>query len=130
MRDGLSRVPQSPLALWVECSPMVQETGVQSQVKSYQKLKKWYLMPSCLTLSIIRYISRIIQGKKRPPLHLSVVANEKGAFRSPTYFRALVDRLLANLPLPRMQLPKREVALSLTNIHGSRETTVSSTLLD
>ena len=24
--------------------PMVQETGVQSQVKSYQRLKKWYLM--------------------------------------------------------------------------------------
>ena len=38
---------------------MVQETGVQSQVKSYQRLKKWYLMPPCLALSIIRYISRI-----------------------------------------------------------------------
>ena len=27
---------------------------VQSQVKSYQKLKKWYLIPLCLTLCIIR----------------------------------------------------------------------------
>ena len=36
---------------------MVQETRVQSQVKSFQRLKKWYLMPSCLTLSIIRYVS-------------------------------------------------------------------------
>ena len=33
--------------------PMTRETGVQSQVESYQKLKKWYLMSPCLTLSII-----------------------------------------------------------------------------
>ena len=33
---------------------LVQETRVQSQVESYQRLKKWYLMPPCLTLSIIR----------------------------------------------------------------------------
>ena len=32
---------------------------VQSQVKSYQRLKKWYLISPCLTLSIVRYISRI-----------------------------------------------------------------------
>ena len=35
------------------------ETGVQSQVESYQRLKKWYLIPLCLTLSIIRYGSRV-----------------------------------------------------------------------
>ena len=28
-----------PLAYWLECSPVVQETGVQSQVESYQRLK-------------------------------------------------------------------------------------------
>ena len=39
---------------WVECLPMVWKTRVQSQVKSYQRLKKWYLMPPCLTLSIIK----------------------------------------------------------------------------
>ena len=33
--------------------------GFQSQVKSYQKIKKWYLIPPFLTLSIIRYDSRI-----------------------------------------------------------------------
>ena len=38
---------------------MARETWVQSQVESYQRLKKWYLMPPCLTLSIIRYGSRI-----------------------------------------------------------------------
>ena len=26
---------------WVECSSMARETGVQSQVESYQRLKKW-----------------------------------------------------------------------------------------
>ena len=58
------------MAEWVECSPMVWETGVQSQVKSYQKLKKWYLMPPCLTPSIIRYGSRVKwsnQGKGVAP---------------------------------------------------------------
>ena len=44
--------------LW--SSPMVRETRLQSQVESYQRLqKKWYLMPPCLTLSIIRYVSRV-----------------------------------------------------------------------
>ena len=47
------------LAKGLECSPMARETWVQSQVESYQRLKKWYLMPPCLTLSIIRYGSRV-----------------------------------------------------------------------
>ena len=38
---------------------MARETWVQSQVESYQRLKKWYLMPPCLTLSIIWYGSRV-----------------------------------------------------------------------
>ena len=38
---------------------MAWETWVQSQVKSYQRLKKWFLMLPCLTLSIIRYGSRV-----------------------------------------------------------------------
>ena len=38
---------------------MARETWVQSQVESYQRLKKWYLVPPCLTLSIIRYGSRV-----------------------------------------------------------------------
>ena len=47
------------LAKLVECSPLVQETWVHSQVESYQNSKKWYLMQPCLTLSIIRYKSRV-----------------------------------------------------------------------
>ena len=54
----------------------------------YQRLKKWYLMPPCLTLSIIRYGSRVKQSnpgkEQRPPLHLGVVAIEKGAFGLPS----------------------------------------------
>ena len=38
---------------------MTRETWVQSQVESYKRLKKWYLTPPCLTLSIIRYGSRV-----------------------------------------------------------------------
>ena len=38
---------------------MAREIWAQSQVESYQRLKKWYLMLSCLTLSIIRYVSRV-----------------------------------------------------------------------
>ena len=38
---------------------MAWETEVQSQVESSQRLEKWYLIPPCLTLSIIRYVSRV-----------------------------------------------------------------------
>ena len=56
---------------------------------SYQRLLKWNLIPPCLTLSIIRYGSRVKwsnpgNGVARPPLHLGVVAIEKGAFGSPS----------------------------------------------
>ena len=43
----------------VNIQQMAPETRVQSQVKSHQRLKKWYLMPPCLTLSIIRYGSMV-----------------------------------------------------------------------
>ena len=74
---------KGPEALWLECSPIVCETWVQSQVESYQRLKKWYLMPPCLTLSIIRYGSRVrgaIQGKELcPPLTLWCSSYWKGS---------------------------------------------------
>ena len=38
---------------------MVREIGVQSQVESYQRLRKWYLMLPYITLSIISYGSRV-----------------------------------------------------------------------
>ena len=73
---------------WVECSPMAGETGIQSEVDSYQRLKKWYLIPSCLTFSIIRYVTRVkwshLGEGVAPPLHLGVVVIEKGGFGSPS----------------------------------------------
>ena len=47
------------IGLVVECSPMAQETEVQSLVESYQRLKKRYLILPCLTFSIMRYVSRV-----------------------------------------------------------------------
>ena len=58
------------------------ETGVQSQGESYQRLKKFYLIPTCLTLSIIKYGSRV-KGSTLP-LHFGVVAIEKETFGSPS----------------------------------------------
>ena len=45
--------------LAVRMFPMAREIWVKSQVESYQRLKKLYLMSSCLTLSIIRFRSRV-----------------------------------------------------------------------
>ena len=44
---------------WVECSPMVPEIWFQCLVVSYRRLLKWYLIPPCLTLSNIRYVSKV-----------------------------------------------------------------------
>ena len=67
---------------------MVGETWLQSQVTSYQRLLKWYLILPCLKLRNIRYVSRIKWSypvkRVAPPLHLGVVAIEKGAFLSPS----------------------------------------------
>ena len=38
---------------------MTWETEVHYQVKSYKRLKKWYLMQLCLTLNVIRFRSRV-----------------------------------------------------------------------
>ena len=69
---------------------MVWETRVQFHVESYQRLKKWYLISPCLTLSIIRYISRVKWSNPENGIaptsthpRLGVVAIEKGAFGSP-----------------------------------------------
>ena len=66
---------------------MVWETGAQSQVESYQRLKKWYLMPTCFILGINKYVSRVrgaLMGKEqRSFLRLGVVAIEKGGILSP-----------------------------------------------
>ena len=69
------------------------ETWVQYQVTSYQRFLKWYLRPTSLTLSNIRYVSRVKWsnlGKGVAPFPTRrCSSNEKGSLlrlRSPTYF--------------------------------------------
>ena len=65
---------------------MVRETWVQSH--HTKDFKKWYLIPPCLTLSNIRYVSSIKwsnpEKELHPPQHLGVVAFKKAAFWSPS----------------------------------------------
>ena len=65
---------------------MIREIGVQSQVESYQKHKRWYLMLPCLTFNIIWYetsVSGAIRGKEWcPAQELGVIAIEKVDFGS------------------------------------------------
>ena len=74
-----------PIGLVVEFSPMVRETGVQSLVESYIRLKRWYLIPPCLTFSIIRYVLRVKWsnlGKRVAPSPTPRCSNYwKGSFR-------------------------------------------------
>ena len=37
----------------------------KSKFESYQRLKRWYLIPPCLSLSIIRYRSRVKWSNSR-----------------------------------------------------------------
>ena len=66
---------------------MTQDTGVQSQVESYQRFKKIILDTSLLNIRYykIRIKGKVEQSSERSsalPLH-GVVAIEKGAFGSP-----------------------------------------------
>ena len=83
------------LAYWVECSPMVRETWVQSQVALYQRLLKWYFIPLCLTLINIRYVSRV---KRSNP--------GKGVAPSPTCSSCWKGSLQVALDSGRQQLKK------------------------
>ena len=77
---------------------MARKTVVQSQVESYQRLNKCYLMLLCLTLRIIKYGSMVKwsnPGERiTPSLHLGVVAIEKGALSSPSTKVAIFTLLL------------------------------------
>ena len=72
--------------------------GVQSQVKSNQWLKKWYSIPPCLTLSIIKYVSRVTSSEVRRTRHAGHCWRSKDKLISdvllwtPTYGRAKAGR--------------------------------------
>ena len=55
----VSSIPNTNNLCPTTCLLMAWETRIQSQVELYQRLQKWYLMPPCLTLSTIRYVSRV-----------------------------------------------------------------------
>ena len=101
---------------WVECSPMAHETGahetgVQSQVESYQRLRKWWLIPPCLPLSIykVRIKGKVEQSRKRSSaLHVDVVAIEKGDIGS-------ISIVIANSVLYLCSKNKRNFVLQLNN---------------
>ena len=50
----LNELEQRTIGLMSRVFPMVRDTGVQSQVESYEGLKKWYSIQPCLALSTIR----------------------------------------------------------------------------
>ena len=76
------------LTLRVECLPMIRETRVQSQVESYQRLKKMVLDAALLNTQHckVKIKGKVVQYREWVALsqHLSVVAIEKGAFGSPS----------------------------------------------
>ena len=79
---------QTRLTQWVECSPMVRETGAQSLVESCQRLfKKCYLIPPCLILCIIGYVSSVKWSNPRKKVATFSIPRcssyWKGAFTSP-----------------------------------------------
>ena len=55
------------LTEWVECSPMARESGVQSQVESYQRLKKMVLDTSLLNTQQykVRVKGKVEQSRER-----------------------------------------------------------------
>ena len=60
--------------------------GDQGSIPRHVIHLKWYLIPPCLTLRDIRYVSRVKWSNPGkgvvPSLHLGVVAIEKGTFLS------------------------------------------------
>ena len=95
------------LVKWVECSPMVRETWVRSQVASYQRLLKWYSISPWLTLSNIRCVSRVKWKNPR-----------KGVAPSPTpgcssYWK---ESLLVALDYDRQNI-KMDLALNHLQCH-------------
>ena len=60
----------------LECLTKAWEIGIQSLIKSYQRFKRWSLILPSLTLSIIRYGSRV---------NWSYPGNEVASFHTPRY---------------------------------------------
>ena len=119
---------------------MARETRVQSQVESYQRLKIWYLMPPCLTLSIIIYGSRVsgasgvVAIEKEPSGHPRLKGDNFTLLTylkpsQPLFFRIVWDRFiyflsilyLLNLPLiSRTNIDFNAVSTSQVSFYVNR----------
>ena len=82
---------------------------------SYQRLKKWHLMPPCLTLSIIRHISRVKWSNPAKGLAPSPT------LRSSSYYLYYYVRFFINenpLLEPRRQIQFRVIPRTLVGRGG------------
>ena len=101
---------------------MGRATGVQSQVESYQRLQKWYLISHCLTLSIIRYVSRVKRSNPEKGAALSPTlwcrSYWKGSFRvasrlqSPTLLIFLLFQRISRILVTKIEYPKVEIVVN------------------
>ena len=105
---------------------MAQKTWVQSQVESYQRLKKWYLMLPGLTLSIIRYLSRVKESNPGKGVASSPTPQccsyRKGSLRvtldcgRQLYFNRLIGQVgsvFTNVPEDQGSVPDRIIQKTL-----------------
>ena len=56
---SVNSIYTGPFTERVESPLMARETGFNLKSSNTKHSKKWFLMPPCLTLSIIRYGSRV-----------------------------------------------------------------------
>ena len=92
-----------------------QETRVQSLVASYQRLKKWYLIPPCLTLSIIRYVSRVKWSNPREGVAPSSTPQCSSYWKNkPSARPRLQSPTLLTYSFSRRFLPYSQIRTNLT----------------
>ena len=120
------------LLISLECPPMVRKTWVQSQVASYQRLLKWYLIPPCLTFSNIRYVSSVKwsnPGKEVAPSPTPRCRSYwKGSLLVALDYDRQLDLLTDELHGPNPKSPRFSWTLLgiLTNLSSAMVRTVST----
>ena len=95
---------------WLECLPMARETWVQSQVASYQRLKKMVLDASLLNTQHYKVVikSKVEQSRRRSsalPYTLKREHSDHPQLRSPTLlYLYLTYWILAHLKIDNVEL--------------------------
>ena len=97
-------------------------TEVQSQVESYQRLKKWCLMLPCLTLNIIKYGSRVKWSNPEKELVSSPTPRcscyRKGNLRVTLDYGHLLYLLLIYIPINIKLVPFKTMIVKETHHWG------------